>query len=191
MKTIHLNLASRPYRDYRVVYAVAAALGVLTAILLAYNVQTAYHYFVNTAQTRAEIDALNIATRAEKSETIKINRVLGEIDTKRLGAEAQFINARIAERAFSWSQLLDRLERVFPNDVRVVSLNPKTEEKGPTHLEMTCTAKTQAGMVNLLNRLIANPHFAHAFPRAEQEQQGEYSFSVSVDYIPSLPGETE
>ena len=30
MKTIHLNLASRPYRDYRAVYAVAAALGVPT-----------------------------------------------------------------------------------------------------------------------------------------------------------------
>jgi hypothetical protein len=191
VKTIHLNLASRPYRDYRAVYAVAAALGVLTAILFAYNVQTAYHYFVNTQQTRAEIDALNIATRAEKSETDKINRILGEINTKSLGAEAQFINARIAERVFSWSQLLDRLERVFPSDVRVVSLNPHIDEKGNTHLEMTCVAKTQTGMVNLLNRLIADPHFARAYPRAEQEQQGEYGFAVGVDYLPSLPGATE
>lgn len=188
MKTIHLNLASKPYRDYRAVYAVAGVLAVLTAILLVYNVQTAYRYFVNTEETRAEIDALNTATQIQRRETEKITAVLRQVDTRSLGAEARYINARIAERTFSWSELLDRLERVFPTDVRLVSLNPVIDEKARTHLEMTCASKTQAGLVNLLNRLIADPNFAGAIPRGEQEQAGEYGFTLSVDYVPADAG---
>lgn len=185
MKAIHLNLASKPYRDYRAVYVVAAVLAVVTAILLVYNVQTAYQYFVNTEETRAEIDALNTATQVERHETEKITRMLGQVNTKRLGAEANYINARIADRAFSWSELIDRLERIFPADVRLVTLNPATDEKGRTHIELTCVSKTPAGMVNLLNRFIADPHFARATPRAEQEQEGQYGFTLGVDYLPA------
>lgn len=184
MKTIHLNLASKPYRDYRAIYATAAALAIVTLILFVYNVQTAYHYFVNTEQTRAEIDSLNTATQLEKRETAKIDNLLAQVDTKRLSTEAQYINSRIADRAFSWSELLDHLERLLPQDVRVVSLNPNTDRKGVTHVELTCVAKTSAGMVNLLNRLIADPHFIGAVPHAEQEQEGQYGFSIGADYVP-------
>ena len=42
MKPIHLNLASRPYRDYRPVYAVVVLLSLATAFLMLNNIETYY-----------------------------------------------------------------------------------------------------------------------------------------------------
>ena len=40
MKPLHLNLASRPYRDYRPVYAAVVAMSLVTAFLMLNNVET-------------------------------------------------------------------------------------------------------------------------------------------------------
>ena len=48
MKPIHLNLASRPYRDYRPVYAVVVVLSLLTAFLMLNNIETYYRYIRET-----------------------------------------------------------------------------------------------------------------------------------------------
>jgi hypothetical protein len=42
VKPIHLNLAARPYRDYRPVYAVVVLLSLLTAFLMLNNVESNY-----------------------------------------------------------------------------------------------------------------------------------------------------
>ena len=42
MKPLHLNLASRPYRDYRPVYATVVVMSLVTAFLMLYPVETGY-----------------------------------------------------------------------------------------------------------------------------------------------------
>ena len=39
MKPIHLNLAARPFRDYRPVYAAVVAISLLTAFLMLNNIE--------------------------------------------------------------------------------------------------------------------------------------------------------
>jgi hypothetical protein len=58
VKPIHLNLASRPYRDYLPVNLLAAAMFVLMLLLAWFNIDTAIRYRVETKTTRAKIAQL-------------------------------------------------------------------------------------------------------------------------------------
>lgn len=186
MKPIHLNLAARPFRDYRPVYAVVVVTSLLIAVMMLNNVDTYYLYVTETKSTRAKIAALEKETEQEQRRADDINARLKAVDTKRLASQTQFVNAQLAERAFSWSELLDRLEKVLPDDVRLHNVAPTFGKSGLVRLDLDCDTKTNNGMVNTIVRLTKDPHFANAFPRQESETQNGYTFSVSVDYRPSI-----
>jgi type IV pilus assembly protein PilN len=185
VKTLHLNLASKPFRDYRPVWAVAAALAVLSGILLINNAQTAYRYFVNTKTTRSEIDRLHSESDGEARRARQLQNDIQRFDKIALNTQTTFINAQIAERAFSWSALLDQLERIVPHDVRLVTLNPSITPEGNTHLTMVCRAKSSNGTVEMIRRLQGDPHFERTLPLSETTlAMGLHEFRIETDYRP-------
>ncbi len=189
MKTLHLNLASRPYRDYTPVYVVAIVLALMTGFLMINNIQTAYRYFVNTEETRAEIARVEAATAAEVREAETLERAAAGINVRALAAETEYINAQIAERSFSWSNLLDNMERVLPPNVRLVTLNPTFHPEGGVVLAITARSKAHDGMINMLRTMLADPHFTDAFPGGiQQNDDGSYSFTLSTTYRPDPRG---
>jgi type IV pilus assembly protein PilN len=189
VRTIHLNLASEPYRDVRPVWATIAGLAAVTMFLLVYNVATGYRYFVETKETRARIAELETETRAEQKRANDIDAVLKAVDMKSLNAQTRFINDQILARSFSWSNLLDQLEVVVPSDVRLISLSPAVQKDGSVLLSLACAAKSQDGLIRLLNRFFADPHFRRAFPSGEQtDPAGGTTFNVSVEYLPEIEG---
>lgn len=185
MKPLHLNLASRPYRDYRPVYAVVVVASLLVAFLMLNNIDTYYRYVSETKTTRSRIAELETQAAAERRKAQEIESQLRGVNVAALDRQTRFINAQLAERAFSWSELLDRLEDVLPYDVRITSVTPSFTESGLVHLELVCEAKTGQGMINTLNRFTRNPSFAGPFPHSEQAIDQNYNFNVAVDYKPS------
>lgn len=188
MKPIHLNLASKPYRDDRPFYVGAAALLLLTILLSVVNIKTALEYFENTRNTRAEIARLEQSIAAERQKASSIEAQTRSIDLKQLSKQTAFINAQIAERSFSWSSLLSELERVVPSDVRLESLNPTVDKSGVTRLDLVCVSKSPDGMIKLLRGLLASEKFSGAFPQGEQGRDGLYQFRIRVDYIGNSRG---
>lgn len=188
MKPLHLNLAARPYRDYRPVYAVVVIMALLTAFLALNNVDTWLRYRTETQTTRAKIAQLERQTAMEESRRKELTaRMPSTNEIKLLSSRTTFANARLAERAFSWSELLDRLERVLPGDVRIDSVAPSFSKEGLVHLSLQCTAKTGTGMTTTLDRLNRDSqHFANAFPSSEDNTGTGYRFVVAVDYRPSI-----
>jgi hypothetical protein len=187
VKPIHLNLAARPYRDYRPVYAVVVVLSLLTAFLMLNNVDTYYRYIHETKATRAKIAEIEEQTRIEKQkeETAK-QRVKG-LDLVKLDQQSHFINAKLAERAFSWSGLLDGLESILADDVRLVSVSPDFTPEGPVTLSMNFEAKSGDGMITTINRMNADPHFREVFPSNETARDdGTYQFVLTAQYQPAL-----
>lgn len=189
MKTLHLNLASRPYRDYTPVYAVAIVLALVTGFLMINNIQTAYRYFVNTEETRGEIARVEAETAAETRAAETLERSAEGINVRALAMETSYINAQIAERAFSWSNLLDNMERVLPRNVRLMTLNPDIQPDGDVRLTITARAKGSDGMVTMLRNMLGDPHFADPFPGTDSKNDdGSYSFSLSTTYRPDPRG---
>lgn len=187
LKPLHLNLASRPYRDYRPVYAVVVVTSLLIAFLMLNNIDTYYRYVSETRNTRATIAKLDRQADAEHMRASAAEERLRNADVKSLDMETKFINARLAERAFSWSELLERLETVLPDDVRIHGIAPTFDKTGLVHLELVCDAKTDEGMLNTITRFLKDPHFANPFPHNQSKSEtGGIVFSISVDFKPSV-----
>ncbi|HEX3069858.1 MAG TPA: hypothetical protein VHX14_14915 [Thermoanaerobaculia bacterium] len=187
MKPIHLNLASRPFRDYRPVYAAVVVMALLTAFLALNNVDTLLKYRSETKTTRGDIALLEQQTAGEQQKADALAQRLRGVDLKLLSSQTEFANAQLAERAFSWSELLDRLERVLPDDVRLQSVNPTFDKNGLVHLSILCVAKTGTGLSATINHFNGDPHFANAFPSSEAvDPLGERRIALTVDYRPTV-----
>ena len=190
MKALHLNLAARPYRDYRPVYAVVVGLSLATAVLMWNNVDTWLRYTNDTQHTRAQIAQLDAETSVEERKTQDAIARTGSVNLKSLNAQARYVNAEIAERAFSWSELLDRLEAVVPLEVKITSLSPTFMKEGPVRLALSCVSKTPNGPIATINRLNRDPHFSNPFPSSiasNDTNPQETHFTISVEYHPSIP----
>jgi len=187
LKPLHLNLASQPYRDYRPVYAVVVVMSLLIALLMLNNIDTYYKYTTETKTTRATTAKLEAQAEQEKTRAATADAQLRSFDLSALGNETKFINAQLAERAFSWSELLDRLEDVLPHDVRIVSIVPSFQRNVFVHLEMSCDSKTPGGMLQTITNLQKNRQFANPFPHNEAAiEKGGYSFTIGVDFKPTI-----
>lgn len=183
MKPIHLNLASRPYRDYRPVYAAVVVMSLLTAFLMLNNVETYYRYVHETRATRTKTASLEAQAEKERQSARAVEQRLAALDLSRLNAQTKFVNAKLYERAFSWSALLDELESVVANDVRLISVSPHFGA-GPVQLNLVFAAKTAQGMIDTINRMNADPQFRDPFPANESVKDGTYQFQLTVLYIP-------
>jgi Tfp pilus assembly protein PilN len=186
VKPLHLNLASRPYRDYRPLYAVVVVTSLAIFFLMLNNAETGYRYLRETKTTRAKIENIDRQVQAEEQRTHDLNQRLHAVNLKLLADQTQFANARLAERAFSWSELLDRLERVLPGDVRIDSVAPSFGRNGLVHLSLTAFSKSGDGMVHTLDRLNRDTRFTGAFPTSEERTDTGYRFAIGVDYRPSI-----
>lgn len=184
MKPIHLNLAARPYRDYRPVYAAVVVMSLLAAFLMLNNVETYYRYIHETRSTRAKIETVEAQVQREKQNAQNAQSRLERIDVARLDAQTKFINAKLAERAFSWSALLDQLESILDEDVRLDSVSPSFTQAGPIHLSLSFEAKDGNGMIDTINAMHADPHFENPFPSSESHTAKGYRFNLTVQYLP-------
>lgn len=186
MKPLHLNLAAKPYRDYRPYIAVMAIGWLLVALMALNNLDTWYRYQHDTKTTRDEIAVLEQKTEAERTKLQASEQRLKSINVPLMAAQTQYVNSRLAERAFSWSELLDRLEHVLPDDVRLVSISPSFNKSGLVHLQLACVGKTGSSMVTTIDRFNRDEHFSRPFPNNEDNTGTGFSFGLGVDYRPSI-----
>ena len=186
MKPIHLNLAARPYRDERPFIAVVVVSSLLIAFLTLMNFDAWYRFRDATQVTRGKIATLEEQAQKERAHADALNQRIRGVDVKLLAKQTQFANAQLAERAFSWSELLDRLERVLPDYVRIESISPSFGQNGLVHLNMQCVARDSNGLVMTLDRLNRDDHFTNPFPHNEDHTDQGYRFSLGVDYRPSI-----
>ncbi len=185
MKPIHLNLATRPYEDKRLFVATVVGASIVIAALLFVNIDTYLRYRVETRTTRGRIASLAAQTEQENRRNEVVSQQLKQIDLVALAKQTAFINAQLAERSFSWSELLDDLEKVLADDVRITSISPTFRPDGTIHLELQLESKTSEGLVDMLNRFNRNPRFSNPFPTVEAVQGTGYRISFGVEYKPS------
>ena len=186
MKAFHLNLAARPYRDNRPLYAVVVVTSIVIAFLMLNNIDTYVRYVRDTKKTREEITRLESQIQQERRRAENATRQTGTIDLVSLSKESKFVNAQLAERAFSWSELLDRLETVLPRNVRITSVSPTFQENGLVHLSLACEGKTADSMLNTLRRLQMDPHFSSPFPTSQEATPAGFRFGIGADYKPTI-----
>lgn len=186
---IDINLASRPYEDARQFWlrwgTALGVLGLLTLVLLVLDVtgyMAARHDRAAMAQKR-ELIADRDRLRAEADRTLNLP------DNRTSRDQSRFLNELIDRKAFSWTQVLENLERVMPPRVHLVSISPELDEDNGLALKMTVAGDSWDRAIELERRMEESHRFVQTTILTTRHQEGAQNgdteaFEMASIYIP-------
>ena len=186
---LDINLASQPYEDARQFWmrwgtAVVTA-GLLTLILLTLDITgwvAARRDRIAMAEERAQI-AQKDQVRAEAEKILNLPQNRNTRDT------SQFLNELIERKAFSWTRVLENLEKVMPPRVHLVGISPGLDDDNQLALKMTVAGDSRDRAIELARRMEESGRFAQTNIVQERSTQSTTSgdteqFDLAAIYIP-------
>jgi len=188
---LDINLASQPYEDARQFWmrwgTAVGALGLLTLILLVLDVTG----WINASHDRAAMSTLN-ASIAERDKTrADAERTLSLPENRTTRDKSQFLNQLIERKAFSWTRVLENLEKVMPPGVHVVSISPQLDDNNELTMKLIVAGTSREHAVELMQRMESSHRFANVdIPRVTriESQTGDTTQAeLQAMYIPEPP----
>lgn len=189
-----VNLSSQPFRNRQLFWL---------AILLLFAVP---FYFGLDAigalgQRQAELDALDAEIQRLQGALKTVDKPASANVTISADRNLQLVAASelIARRAFSWSQLLDDIERNLPAGVRVrrvavAQIQPNerdgaaSENENAATLNMTVIGKSGNDVITMINKFHESRRFKVS-PISQKAVEGteEIEFDLKVEYLAPTP----
>lgn len=156
---IAVNLASRPYEDegqfYRQWGTALALAALFTAVMVFISVrryQNAQLEWESARQTQGKVDEL-------KKESAMAQQVLARPENRGTRDESQFLNSAILRKSFSWTKLMEDMEKVMPAGLRVTSIAPVMDQRNRFTLKIEVEGENRDTAVELLRNMEKSPHF--------------------------------
>ena len=190
---IDINLASQPYEDARQFWkrwgTALGILGLLTLILLVLDITgwvDAHRDRVVMAQKRALI-ADRDRVRAEA------DRILNQPENRTTRDQSRYLNDLIERKAFSWTRVLENLEKVMPRRVHLVSISPELDEDNELALKMTVAGDSRDRAIELSKRMEESRRFVQTAIIRETHVESQTGDTEQIEmaaiYIPEPPNE--
>jgi Tfp pilus assembly protein PilN len=185
---IDINLASRPYEDARRFWMVwgtaVGVLGLLTLVLLVVDVSG----WIHARSDRKEMEQKRVLIAARDRTRAEAEAFLNQPENRVTRDKSQFLNELIVRKAFSWTRVLENLERVMPPRVHLVSISPELTEDNELALKMTVAGDSRDRAIELERRMEESRRFAQPNIVREQHMESGTGDSEQVEiaaiYIP-------
>ncbi len=157
---VRLNLSTTPLESNRRFAAgatIVGAIGVLALLVLSYQTYSAWR----TGKTlRARQDDLDTRIAKLQVQRKQLSDFFENAQTVQRRQRAAYLNSLIQQRAFPWIKIFMDLERILPDGVRVVSIEPKLV--GDTvQLTFLAGAMSDESKLKFLKALEHAPEFSH------------------------------
>jgi len=100
------------------------------------------------------------------------------------------LNELIERKAFSWTRVLENLEKVMPPRVHLMSINPQLDEDNQLGLKMTVAGDSRDRAIELARRMEESRRFSQTNIISERTQPSNVSngdteqFDIVAVYIP-------
>jgi Tfp pilus assembly protein PilN len=183
-----LDFARRPFRDERPVLLVAGLAFAAAALLLAANVRQYRDFHREIGGTGRQIEFLQERLQKVSREAEQSRAALAGFNVAALAQESRGLLRIVAERRFSWTVLLARLERTLPPEVRVTRLAPRFEDSGAVTLSVGLIGKDAESVVRTIAAFAHDPAFdavaLHSEATPERGVPEGRTFQVTVSYHP-------
>ncbi|MFY9550850.1 MAG: hypothetical protein WAU32_06840 [Thermoanaerobaculia bacterium] len=183
------NFAKRPFHDDRPVYLLAGALFLGGALLSLANLRLFSDYRRQVADTRADVAALEDRQRRADEKAQAAKAALSSYQLSALAEESRGLSRILAERRFSWTTLLSRLERTLPPDVGLAHLTPSFDTEGQVVLAMQLSARNREAVVKTVAALSRDPAFSEI--ELKTETAGEAGAPDPIQFHLSCQYEAE
>ncbi len=157
---ISTNLSTRPFYNERLVRLVLLAIGVIVLAISAANVWA----FGALTRKDAEQNARTAnAERRTADARRAAQRIRQSINPEELGTvttAAVEANRLIAQRTFSWTQLLGEFEQTLPTDVRISGVTPRYDKEGRMFVDIYVVGRRAEDINEFADKLEARGAFA-------------------------------
>ena len=188
MRARRLEFARRPFRDERPVFLLAGVAFAAAAVLLVANVQQYRTFHRQIGGTGRQIEFLEERRQKASRDADQSRAALNSYRVSALAQESRGLLRIVAERRFSWTGLLARLERTLPPEVRVTRLTPRFDESGETTIDLGLIGREADSVVRTIAAFARDQAFnsvaLHSESTPEKGVPEGRSFSVTVAYRP-------
>ncbi len=157
---VRLNLSTSPLESNRRFTVAATAIGAIAIVALLVLAYRTYSVWENDRVLRARQNSLQEQIAKLQQQRQSLSSFFENPDTVQRRQRAAYLNSLIQQRAFPWIKIFMDLERILPEGVRVVSIEPKLS--GDTvQLTFLVGAMTDEGKLKFLKALESSPEFSH------------------------------
>jgi type IV pilus assembly protein PilN len=186
---LDINLASHPYEDARQFWmrwgSAVGALGLLTLVLLAADITG----WLNARRDRSAIAEKRAMIAQRDQLRANAERILNLPENRSTRDQSQFLNDLIDRKAFSWTRVLENLEKVMPPRVHLIAINPQLDEDNQLGLKMTVAGDSRDRAIELARRMEESRRFSQTNIISERSEKQSNSsdteqFDIVAVYIP-------
>jgi type IV pilus assembly protein PilN len=157
---VRLNLSTSPLesnRRFALGATVIGTIAIVALLVLSYRTYSVWH---SDNALRARQDALAIQIGRLQQQRQGLADFFENTETVQRRQRAAYLNSLIQQRAFPWIKIFMDLERILPEGVRVVSIEPKLA--GDTvQLTFLVGAMSDESKLKFLKALEKSPEFSH------------------------------
>ena len=184
---IAVNLASRPYEDEGRFYRQWGTALVLTALFTAFMVFISVRHYQDSQREWESARQAQARLAELKRESAMAQQVLARPENRGTRDESQFLNSAILKKSFSWTKLMEDMEKVMPAGLRVTSIAP-LDQRNRFTLKIEVEGENRDTAVELLRNMEKSPHFRSPQLAVEThtkvgEQSGVRS-DIVASYLP-------
>jgi type IV pilus assembly protein PilN len=185
---LDINLASQPYEDAREFWmrwgTALVAVSLFTLILLALC-GSGWYVARHDRATIAEKKQRIAARDAERKQDEEFLSLPGNRSTR---DDSQFLNELIERKSFSWTEVLENLEKVMPAGAHLSSIHPELDEDNQLTMKMTVAGNSRDRGLELVRRMEDSHYFAQTNIASEHIDTagGAVLFNIDTTYVPQL-----
>jgi len=155
---VRLNLATNPLQTHRKFLALSGLIGAIAGVLV---LALGWHVY----SVRRSNEALRARAAAVRQEVVglmgqreKLEEFFREEQNAKLNERSTFLNSLIDEQSLNWTQMFMDFEKVLPNGVRLVSIEP-AHEKGRVLVKLQVGAISDEAKLKFMRALESSPAF--------------------------------
>ena len=190
---IVINLASRPYEDEGRFYRLWGAALAITILFTAFMITVSAHHYVNSGKDWASARAAEAKLANLRKEEAQAQQILAEPQNRGTRDRSQFLNTAILRKSFSWTRLMEDMEKVMPPGLRVVSIAPVVDQHNHFVLKVQVQCERRESTIELLRNMEKSQHFrspelvAESMTPAGRGNESGMKSDIVTSYLPAEP----
>jgi hypothetical protein len=181
---IRNNLATNPVKNYSLYFLGCLVLLAAALLFTFFNARNLLSWKSEHSRLQANISEQQKKRADLQNEASKLRLRITQIKTPQFINETEFMNNAIKRRTFSWTKLFDEFERIFPDNVKMVSVFPQINDE-QINITMEVAGKSLNDIVQLISVLQAAPAFSEVVLKSERQQSdSSLHAAITLTYRP-------
>jgi Tfp pilus assembly protein PilN len=186
---VPINLASEPFRRDRQVYVGSAFAGLALVAALIVLVSLSSTERREKHETQASLDRVNRELKSLRGEQVKLDAQMRQPGNEVALDRIVLLNELIKLKSTSWTKIFSDLEKVVPENVRILSIRPSINSRDEVFLDMQVAADAPEQVIAFILKLEGSDVFgstAISVITPPSQTDAFYRYRLSVNYAQKL-----